>query len=831
MLDHGKSKGRSIKLFQTIKSKILLMGILSIFSAVCIGVLGIRSLDQNNSNSEIGSIVTEMDVLQAKNLALEAQYQYYIDQKYLDHILDNLDQMASGVELLRGMSDIKYEKSTSEMLERLTKSKENYSKISELSNTRGFDGVQGLYGQYLEADSALADSFSALIDKQDWLELKWMDAHMQTSGERVKIDGKKYRKIVYTGPVPEKAKRNFLAFRIGGTLTYHKNCYITDVKLVNGKDYEEVELSEEDAADGSGLAYVDSEITIFDKKPAIRVGCNFNAANEGWEEFAVQISMMKYDPQDYSDIQYTLYLEPADLSYEYKYGGSYSGVYQFTENLERLDSNVHTYSKLVVEGKNTDEQNAGIEALFSELEKNIPLYTTSKELAEDARRKLNGKEKIFRQMKEIDDQILARKAENHVLNEELTALCAAIKDMASADMVQVKATAQKASVVVIVSAAIILAGLTILISISIDKNVMHFKKALDKITQGRLAVRIQADGTDEFSQFGRSMNVFLDKLKGSISQMQGISANLAKAGDELESKADRTKEASGIVSTALEEIAEGARTQAGDIADSSQQVSQMQENMLKITGRVDDLSDSAKEMGDKGAEAAKIIQELSSTSDQTTGAFIKISGQIHKTNESVEKIQEVVNLIAEIASQTNLLSLNASIEAARAGTAGKGFAVVASEIQKLAEQTNSSAKIIDDIILALSKESKETVQSINEVTDLIMNQKQMLNDTRAKFGVVEDGICFTCSAMQNVQEHSDACVKAGEHVVSLMTNLSAIAEQNAAAAYQTNTSMNELHDATASFARTAMRLKQLSAAVEENLNYFYTEDAAEAVQR
>ncbi|MDE7310288.1 MAG: methyl-accepting chemotaxis protein [Eubacterium sp.] len=823
-MNDGKSKIRSRKASFTIKGKILLMGIFSIFAAVCIGVLGIHSLDRNTGNSEAGSIVNEVDVLQAKNLALEAQYQYYIDQRYLDNILDHLAQMTSHVESLRDMQDAKYKEHADDMLARLTKGRENYSKISELGNTRGFDGEYGLYGQYLETDGALSDSFSALIDKQDWLELKWMDARMWTGGERVKIDGKEYVKMVYKGPVPAKAKRDTLAFRVGGTLTYHNDCYITDVRLVDGAGGTDVILSADDTVEGSGLAYVDSEITEFDDKPAIRVGCNFNAANEGWEEFAVQISIMEYDPQDDFDIEYTLYLEPDDLSYEYKYGGSYSGIYHFIENLERLDSDVNTYSKLVVEGKNTEGQNAKIEALFAELEKNIPLYTTNKELAKDSLQKLGAKKKIFQQMKEIDDQILALKAENTVLNDELTVLCAAIKQMAFEDMAKVKATVQKVSVTVIAAAAIILVGMTILISNSIDKNVMHFKKALDKITQGRIAVRIKTDGTDEFSQFGQSLNVFLDKLGASISQLQGISANLAKTGDELESKAEGTKGASEVVSAALDEIAKGAETQAGDLSDSSQQVSDMQENMLQITRQVDGLSVSVGEMNEKGTEAAKIIQELSSTSDQTTDAFLRISAQIHKTNTSVEKIQEVVNLIAEIASQTNLLSLNASIEAARAGTAGKGFAVVASEIQKLAEQTNSSAKIIDDIILALSKESKQTVQSISEVTDMIMKQKRMLNETKEKFEVVEKGICFADSGMKNVQEHSDVCVRAGGQVVGLMSSLSAIAEQNAATTQQANTSMNALNDATVSLARTAAELKQLSSAVEENLNYFCIED-------
>ena len=144
-------------------------------------------------------------------------------------------------------------------------------------------------------------------------------------------------------------------------------------------------------------------------------------------------------------------------------------------------------------------------------------------------------------------------------------------------------------------------------------------------------------------------------------------------------------------------------------------------------------------------------------------------------------------------------------------------------IQKLAEQTNSSAKVIDEIILSLSNESQQTVQSINEVTDMIVNQKAKLDETKAKFEVVEEGILSTGKGMKTVLEQADVCGRAGEHVVSLMTNLSAIAEENAATTEQTNTSMNELNDATASLARTAMELKQLSASVEESLNYFHTE--------
>ena len=820
---NGARKTHSVRIFQTIKSKILLMGIFSIFVAVVIGMIGMQSINKSGTNSEIESIANEIDVLQAKNLALEAQYQYYIEQSYLDGILANLGQMSANVKSLQAMTSEKYIGDVSRMLDSLARIETNYSEISKLGGTRSFNKDAGLYQQYVEAGSALGESFETLVDKEDWLEIKWIDARRWTSGEHVTVDGKEYVKVVYNGPVPENVKRNMLAFRVGGTLTYDKNCYITDVRLTDGANYAEIDISAADKVTGTGLAYVDSEITTFDAKPAIRVGCNFNAANEGWEEFAAQISVKEYAAENYTNIEYVMYFEPNGMEYEYKYGGSYSGVYGYAGSVEQLDRYMEEYSKLVVEGKDVTEIYGQMEALMDEMEENIPLYTTSEELSRNSLAKLGTQREVIWQMKEVDDRILALKTENVQLNSELTALCETIKKIASEDMEAIKGNVMRVSVIVIVLATVVLVGMTVLIGTSIDRNVVLFKKTLDKITQGRIAVRVRADGRDEFAQFGRSLNAFLDKLVGSIGKLQEISTELAHSGGILEDKANKTKTAAGVISTALEEIAHGASAQAEDISSSSMQVSNMQDNMVLITDGVNVLSATSRDMSENGREAIRIVRELSSTSDMTTEAFQKISEQIYKTNASVVKIQEVVNLIAEIASQTNLLSLNASIEAARAGEAGKGFAVVASEIQKLAEQTNSSAKIIDEIILSLSEESRQTVQSINEVTDIIGSQKEKLDETKTKFNTVETGICSTSNGMQDVLLQVDVCAKAGKKVVDLMTNLSAIAEENAASTQQTNASMNELNDATASLARTAMELKKLSIVVNDNLNYFSME--------
>lgn len=334
------------------------MGVFSILVAAGIGMVGFYSMDRSSRNSRIEAVVNDIDVLEAKNLALEAQYQYYIDQEYLSNILTNIGQMASDVHSLQSQTGQEYEDDIAKMSERLETSQANYSEISELSAERGFRTEDGLYGQYIDASAALSESFTALVDKQEWLELKWAESVMWTGGETVTLDGTRYVKMKYRGPVPENVKRNNLLFRVGGTFDYNKDCYISDIQLTGGAGSAQIDLEAVDKAQGSGLAYVDSEIVTFDSKPAIRVGCNFNAANACWEEFSVQVPAENYEAQNYANIEYTIYFEYTNGSYDYKYGGAYSGVYRFAENLERLNQYVEDYSKLVVEGKDVAESYA-----------------------------------------------------------------------------------------------------------------------------------------------------------------------------------------------------------------------------------------------------------------------------------------------------------------------------------------------------------------------------------------------------------------------------------------------------------------------------------------
>ncbi len=817
-----KSKGTKRKgtILQSIKGKIAIMGVFAIVAAGLVGYVGITSINRNVRNSQVESNVNSISVLQSQNLANEALYQYYVDQSYLDTTIENLNQMSTKAVELQTIADASYAEWVQTILDNVAKSKENYNAIIELHNQRSFEEANGAYKEFINASEELKDSFVNLVNHNDWTEIKWIDAKMGADGEKVTIDDQEYIKVIYNRELPAVGKRDNIAFRVGGTLTYDKNYFVTNVKLIGSNGTQDIDLTKVEKITGSGDGFAACEMVTFNGNPAMRITGKFNAENQAWEEVAAQIPVEEYNIQDYEVLEYEIYFEPTNEVFEYKYGGSISGVYGYADRVAHLDDLVRTYSKLVVEGKDVTTNIAEIEALFLEIKENIPYYTTDKNLADIAMEKLNLKLETFEELKAYDQSMLALKAANYEINTKLSALCSTIQENASADMKEVRKNVSVVIVTVLFIAALVMLLITIIISISINKNVKSFKKSLKQIEQGKISIRVKQNRTDEFSQFGESINTFLDNLQETIQRMQGVSRVLAESGTLLEEKANRTKGAADAISGALAEISKGADSQVIDVEDSSQQIINMQGNIKEIIDSVDKLSVTANNMNERGQEAGNIMFILSQSSDKTTEAFHMIADQIRKTNESVGKIQEAINLIASIATQTNLLSLNASIEAARAGEAGRGFAVVAGEIQKLAEQTNSSAGIINEIIEMLSIESEQTVKSINEVNAMINDQKEKVDETKTKFSMVSDGIASTKNEMREVLQQAATCNEAGEHVVGLMTNLSAIAQENAASTEQTNTSMNELNDATISLAETAQELKKMSETLNQDLNYF-----------
>ncbi|MCR5556165.1 MAG: hypothetical protein K6F75_01215 [Butyrivibrio sp.] len=810
------------KFYQSVKGKILMMGALGIIAAIIIGAVGVTSINRNGKNSEVVSLVDEIGLLQAQNLANDALYQYYVDESYLNASLENLDVMEQKAQQLKKLAGPGYMSSVDSIISNVEQYKSNFNEIKSINAERGYDPSTGKYAQFISSSNDLSESFKTLVNNNEWIEIHWIDAVFGEGGTEVNVDGKTYEKMIYDYDLPVAGKRNGQIFRVGGTFTYKGDYFIKNIKFKNGSDVQDFDLGQLSIKEMSGDGLVTAEITDFGGEKALRIEAKNDASNQSWEEVQVNIDVISYDMDKYKTLEYELYVDPSVYTpgEAYKYGGAISGVYQFGSNLETLDQKVQTYSKLVVEGKDVSGNLNEIEALFTEIEENIPKYTTDPSLAEASLALLSAKKGIFDELKSIDSRTLTIKADNQNINATMSNLCSQVQSEAVDEMNAVRNSVTVVIILVLIISIVILAIILVRISLGINRSVKSFQSAIEEIAKGRISTRADESGKDEFASFASLLNGFLDTLEGTVDKVKKLSDVLSNTGMNLEESAVKTKQVAGEISETIEEISKGAGEQAKDIESSSQKIVDIRSNIQQILDSVSGLSGKSEDMSTNGQEAKENMDNLTRSSDSTNEAFVKIVDQVSKTDESVNKIQEAVTLIASVADQINLLSLNASIEAARAGDAGRGFAVVASEISNLADQTNESTKIIEGIISDLSEESNKTVETINEVTKLIENQKNDIDSTSVIFASVSTGIDYTKNSIVDVLGQAESCDSYGESVVDLMTNLSAISQENAASAETTSTSMSELNRETARLANASVELKSFADELKEDLEFF-----------
>lgn len=355
-------------------------------------------------------------------------------------------------------------------------------------------------------------------------------------------------------------------------------------------------------------------------------------------------------------------------------------------------------------------------------------------------------------------------------------------------------------------------------------NVLH--KGMDmveNVSTGNLVMQLENKylmRKDEAGQISRAINNLREKLQKMFGSIFEDSAQILRASAALSESSQSTATTVEQVERAVQEIAEGATSQAEETQRASEQVAIMGDKITETAHEVEGLNKNAEEMKNSSDEAMKTMRDLGCINEKAKEAIEIIYAQTNTTNDSAIKIKEATNLITSIAEETNLLSLNASIEAARAGEQGKGFAVVAAQIQKLAEQSNESAQKIEEIILSLLEDSGNAVKTMDEVKVIMENQSENLTRTSETFNQVKLGIDHSMAGIANISEKTEDLERLKTSVVDIVQNLSAIAQENAASAQETSAATTEVATTVETLSDTAEQLKGIAEELEKSISAF-----------
>lgn len=356
--------------------------------------------------------------------------------------------------------------------------------------------------------------------------------------------------------------------------------------------------------------------------------------------------------------------------------------------------------------------------------------------------------------------------------------------------------------------------------LSYATNAVEELAALDFRVKNEQQERRFAGLKDEVGNIMRAVLKLRGELTAVVTNLKNQSGNLFEQSASLSKSASDTMNNMKDTDRAVDEMANGATMLAQETQSASENVIEIGNMIDKVNDNTEELAKDADNMKELGENAENILRQLIAGQKEMVTHIGVVNDKTHEANKAAGKISEVVNLITEIASQTNLLSLNASIEAARAGEAGRGFAVVAENIKQLAEQTTSSAADIQDIIHDLEQKSDETVEKTEAVNNIVNKQSEDMKQTADILNQVITGITGLIDKIDSIAVSVENMDKSKENVVDVIGNLSSVSQENAASTEETSASTTMAMETAKKIADEAVKLKDIAQELEDRMKQF-----------
>lgn len=355
----------------------------------------------------------------------------------------------------------------------------------------------------------------------------------------------------------------------------------------------------------------------------------------------------------------------------------------------------------------------------------------------------------------------------------------------------------------------------------IRKPIAKTAADIENIANGNISNEIS--GSSQIAETDKlitASRILKEKLNDIVSGVNEHVLNLQQDTASLKERADFCNDGTKQISQAMEELSVTAVTLAENVQDVNAKSLEMGNAITDIDGDVQVLSDNSNHMDKANEDAAKSIETVLDSSNRSSAIVEKITNQIEETNQAISSINEAVDLIMDITGQTSLLSLNASIEAARAGQAGRGFAVVADEIKKLSEQSAQGADTIKQVADNIFEKSNESVALVNEVRELIGKEQEDISVTKESFEILSKTINDNLVAVSRISEKTKQLDTIKQAIIGNINDLSAISEENAASNQEVSANITNIAESIDEMNAATSHVNNISEELAQLMEYF-----------